>query len=210
MKQKIWNKDNMIVEKFSGEFDDDRPVIGEPGDYFIKLPNHQFKDFFQLYSIFSTEIEFLTKEPIIDGLRGYYKISMDDSDFDEDMPIELYDPDSNEYLKTITVKDLYSYWRRFSKEFIEDVMHESVLITMNLYNKTIKYLGKIKIDKDDINSFTTFPLFGNHNFEDLFSDKFTFVTIGRIREMNITVQVLRDKDSLISAVNEIFEEANDE
>lgn len=209
MEQKIWNKDNMIVKEFSGEFDDHGLAIGKPEEYLIKLPNHQFKDFFQLYSIFSTKIEFITKEPIIDGLRGYYKISMDDSDFDEDMPIELYDPDSNEHLKTITVKDLYSYWRRFSKEFIEDVIHESVLITMNLHDKTIKYLGKIKID-NDTHSCTTVPLLGNHNFEDLFSDKFTFVTMDRIREMNITVQALRDKDSVICAINEIFEEANNE
>lgn len=210
MEQKIWNKDNMIVEEFSGEFDDLNPVIGETGDYLIKLPSHQFKGFFEIYSIFSTEIEFLSKEPIIDGLRGYYKISMDDSDFDEDMPIELYDSNCD-HVKTIAVKDLYDYWTSFSKEFIEDVIHESVLITMNLYDKTIKYIGKINIDKDDIDSFTTTPLFGNRNFEELFTDKLKFVTIDRIREMNITVQVLRDKDSLISAINEIFkEEINNE
>jgi hypothetical protein len=204
MEQKIWNKDNMIVEEFSGEFDDHNPVIGEIGDYLIKLPSHQFKGFFEIYSIFSTEIEFLTKEPIVHGLLGYYKISMDDSDFDEDMPIELYDSNCD-HVRTITVKDLYDYWTSFNKEFIEDVIHESVLITMNLYDKTIKYIGKIKIDNDD-DSFTTFPLFGNRNFEELFTDKLTFVTIDRIREMNITVRVLRDKDSLISAVNEIFKE----
>ncbi len=204
MEQKIWNKDNMIIKEFSGEFDDCRSAIGEPEEYLIKLPSHQFKDFFQLYSIFSTEIEFITEEPVIDGLRGYYKISMDDSDFDEDMPIELYDSDSNEYIKTITVKDLYEYWRRFNKEFIEDVIHESVLITMNLHGKTIKYLGKIKIDKDD-DLFKTIPLLGNHNFEELFSDTFTFVTMDRIREMDITVQALRDKDSVIYAINEIFD-----
>lgn len=203
MEQKIWNKDNMIVKEFSGEFDDFRSAIGEPEEYLIKLPNHQFKDFFHLYSIFSTAIEFITKEPIIDGLRGYYKVSMDDSDFDEDMPIELYDS-NNEHIKTITVKDLYSYWRRFNKEFIEDVIHESVLVTMNIHDKTIKYLGKIKIDTDS-RSFTTIPLLGNHNFEELFSDTFTFVTMDRISEMNITVQALRDKDSIIYAINEIFD-----
>ena len=199
---KIWNKDNILVERFSGSFDPQKL----DGLSLIKIPNYNSKYFFSVLNSHYDRIPLITSESI-DGeheMYGYYEMTMDDTNFDKDTIIELYDVDSKTKIKTITLKDLYLYWSVLSNEFVFEARDKLAMITTHPDDQTvIKYIGKISIRRNSGVLFSIEHFLGHRDMIYRKYDKFVDITAKRIRDMDITIQILNDKDSLIHAINEI-------
>lgn len=199
---KIWNKDNILIEEFSGSFDpqklDDLPLI--------KIPNYNSRYLFCVLNSHYDRIPLITSEPIdVDhDMYGYYEITMDDTSFNKDTIIELYDTESKIKIITITLKDLYLYQSVLNNEFVLEANHKLAMITAHPDDQTvIKYIGKIFKRHNSPVLFTIEHFLGHRNMIYRNYDKFVDITVNRIRDMDITIQILNDKDSLIHAINEI-------
>lgn len=133
---KIWNKDNSITieptEEFMESGDDNNPLGGE-GERLIKFPGIT-NVFFRLNNMWGHLVEFVSDEPLSEGLKAYFSI---DETFTGE--IEVYDNDKN-CIRKCNINDLYDIRTEFSKEFSEAVNNKIIRVTAHKCHM-LKFIG---------------------------------------------------------------------
>ena len=123
---KIWDKNNSVTPRLSGEFmdsDDNNNPLGPEMKNLIKLPGIT-DAFFRMMNMFEDSIDFITDEPLFEGvLKGFYSI-----DLEYTGEIEVYDNDKN-FIRKCTVKDLQDIFHDFLQPFIDAASDKIIRIT---------------------------------------------------------------------------------